>query len=65
MTLILRGGNLKLKTQVPTFKGYIKFGTVGIQEVCRHHSGKKRGKTHMFQFWLLLACFTSQRLVIK
>lgn len=67
MTLILRGGNLKVtvKTQFPAFKGSVKLGTVDIQEVCSHHSGEKRGKTHMLQFWGLLVCFTSQRLVIK
>lgn len=56
MALILRGGNLKLtvKTQFPTFKGYIKFGTVDIQEVCSHHSGKERQDPHVPV--LALAC---------
>ena len=66
MALILRGGNLKLtvKTQFPTFKGYIKFGTVEYKKFVAI-TVEKRGKTHMFQFWLLLVCFISQRLVIK
>ena len=34
MTLILRGGNLKLtvKTQFPTFKEYIKLGAADIRK---------------------------------